>query len=175
MSGTTAIPERVEEPIGFGPRGQDPAASAPDWKRRSREAAHQGDIAAATDFARSAVAAEPDEPARHAELGRLLVWGGAYDEAARVASELIADPHATELGERLMLDLLRMRGRTDEMAAHWRTLDRRQRARVRENPLGRRGFRFLDHEHGVLHRIGEAATQLDTLVGSSKNPRFGRG
>ena len=143
---------------------QNPAPSAAVSRRQSHEAIRAGDIEAATDFARSAVAAEPAEPAWRAQLGQLLIWGGAFPEAEHLASDLAAAPATIDLGERLMLELLRMRGDTDEMAAHWRVLVGRQRTRLRDHPLGRRGLRFVDHERGVLHRIGETATQLDTLV-----------
>ena len=128
-----------------------PADVARAWNGLASRAMGQGKLEVAALFGRWAAEADPGNLQRRHNLGTPPLWSGRAREAR-------------DLGYELLADVARMAGRTDDLAPYWSELERLARRGSRAIPWAGSGFRSVNDKHGVRHRIGETATQLDPDV-----------
>jgi putative glycosyltransferase (TIGR04372 family) len=141
---------------------------ASGWGKLADTALALERLGAAAVFATQQCESEPDNSHYAYNLGLVLTWAGRQNEAQDVARGLIERHPREDTGYQLMLDCLQMSGDWQSMPDWWAKLAANEEARLADHPLGRKGMRFLNQNHGILHRFGETATQLDPFVKMQK-------
>jgi len=137
---------------------------ADGWAALTDKALALGRLYIAGIMSGQQVEAEPANLHARYNHGLILGWAGQDAEAETVAQNLIKDAPEVDLGYQLMVDLAQSQGRWQDMPTWWQKLRDNQQARLAQHPLGKTGMRFLSHNHGIVHRFGETATQLDPYV-----------
>jgi len=138
--------------------------AAEGWAALTDTALALGRLNVAGVFAGQQAADDPGNYTLRYNYGLILGWSEQYAEAQSVARDLIRDAPDNDLGYQLMVDLAQSQGDWQEMPDWWQKLRDLEAARLADHPLGRNGMRFLNHSHGIVHRFGETATQLDPYV-----------
>ena len=138
--------------------------AAAGWAALSDKALALGRLYVAGIMSGQQVEADPADLNARYNHGLILGWAEQYAEAEQVARDLIDTTPDNDFGYQLMLDLAQSRGQWQAMPAWWQKLRDNEEARLAAHPLGRQGMRFLNQNHGIVHRFGETATQLDPYV-----------
>ena len=137
---------------------------ADGWAQLVDAALDLGRLNVAAVFADQFAETDPENSQVRYSAGLIKLWSGREAEAEADAKQLIARFPEGDDGYQLMLDISQMSGDWAGMPAWWEKLHDNEQARLAGHPLGREGMRFLNHNHGIVHRFGETATQLDPLL-----------
>jgi putative glycosyltransferase (TIGR04372 family) len=137
---------------------------ADGWEKLVEAALSLERFDTAAVFAEQQCQAEPDNTHHLYNQGLILSWAGRNTDAQDVAKRLVEAFPGEDTGYQLMLDCLQMSGDWQSMSTWWAKLASNAATRLAEHPLGKQGMRFINQNHGVLHRFGETATQLDPYV-----------
>ncbi len=138
--------------------------TADGWSQLVDAALDLGRVNVGAVFAKQYAASDPQNIQAQYNVGLINLWAGRQAEAEDAANRLVEQYPEHDDGYQLMLDILQMSGRWEEMPVWWKKLYEREQSRLEAHPLGREGIRFLNQNHGIVHRFGETATQLDPLV-----------
>ncbi len=93
-----------------------------------------------------------------------LITEGRFAEADQLADQITAADPMSELGWQLKLDVGERTGAVENRFECWRNMLDLQDIRWSMCPDGDPGIRYLNSHRGVLERIGETASQLDTFI-----------
>jgi len=138
--------------------------AADGWSALTDAALALGRLNVAGIFSGQQIESNPGDHNARFNHGLILSWAEQYDAAQAVARELIDDAPDGDPGYQLMADIAQTRGDWQDMPAWWQKLRDNEQARLADHPLGQSGMRFLNQDHGILHRFGETATQLDPYI-----------